>query len=302
MTARLPPTMPAEAVALSKRLHQDLAPQSDALSKTQTSDSDSGVWSNTARGPTIKKSAFLTNALIDFDEKAKVFAVQGFGRVRPPRPQWNGLTGARKANPLPVRDWTPLGPLASDSRVTYDIRQDWGVLVWAPLVMLGLVQSLRLGRQQNLSDEPPTAAALVLWVAVTWVVVTLYLPMAGGSLLHAAAKCERPAGRGRTVDDLGSGGRPVQNRRREDLTGDGSFLAARRLMVFVIVLASDAFFWHTRAECRQPPDAHVCDRRSWNCRASLITTVRPATKRGSRVSITPTSYPAIRCLRRRLLA
>jgi hypothetical protein len=46
------------------------------------------------------------------------------------------------------------------------------------LVLLGVVYSLRLGRHQYFAGEPPTALALVLWAAITWLVVTMYLPMA----------------------------------------------------------------------------------------------------------------------------
>ena len=54
----------------------------------------------------------------------------------------------------------------------------WGLIVWAPLVLIGLVQSFRLGRRQLRAGEAPTAVALILWAAITWVVVTIYLPMA----------------------------------------------------------------------------------------------------------------------------
>ena len=60
----------------------------------------------------------------------------------------------------------------------YEVRQDWGLIAWGPLVLIGLVQSFRLGCRQLRAGEAPTGIALVLWGAITWVVVTIYLPMA----------------------------------------------------------------------------------------------------------------------------
>ncbi len=71
-----------------------------------------------------------------------------------------------------------LGPRNPIRECAYDLRQDLGSIVWAPLVLIGLVQSLRLGRRQLHAGEAPTGIALMLWVAITWVVVTIYLPMA----------------------------------------------------------------------------------------------------------------------------
>ncbi len=93
-------------------------------------------------------------------------------------PSGSDLPAGKKAKESQPHDWAPFGPIASDSRVRYDLRQDWGLIVWAPLVLIGLVQSFRLGRRQFRAGEAPTAAALILWAAITWVVVTVYLPMA----------------------------------------------------------------------------------------------------------------------------
>ena len=69
-------------------------------------------------------------------EKTEVFAVQGFGRF--------GL----------------LGPSQSDSTVRFDRRQDWGAILWAPLVFYGLVTSIRLGVA---STEPASRRPRSLW-------------------------------------------------------------------------------------------------------------------------------------------
>jgi len=94
------------------------------------------------------------NALFTLPEKTKVVLVQGLGR------------------------FGPLGPSKSDSTVRFDDRQDRGIFVWAPLLVYGLVESIRLARRQFRSGRPPTAAALVLWAGLAWIVVTAYLPMA----------------------------------------------------------------------------------------------------------------------------
>jgi len=94
------------------------------------------------------------NALFTLAEKTKVVVVQGFGR------------------------FGPFGPSESDSTIRFDSRQDWGMILSMPLVLLGLIESLRLGRSQLRAGQPPTAIALVIWTALAWTVVTVYLPMA----------------------------------------------------------------------------------------------------------------------------
>ena len=54
--------------------------------------------------------------------RPKVIVVQGFGRF--------GL----------------FGPSESDSTVRFDLRQDWGVILWLPLVLSVSSRSVRLGR------------------------------------------------------------------------------------------------------------------------------------------------------------
>jgi 4-amino-4-deoxy-L-arabinose transferase-like glycosyltransferase len=101
-----------------------------------------------------QKTNFPHNALRDPLERAKVVLVQGFGR------------------------FGPFGPRGSDSTERYDLRQDWGAILWLPLVLLGLFQAVRLGLEQLREGRPPFALAIVLWAACAWTVVTLYLPMA----------------------------------------------------------------------------------------------------------------------------
>ncbi len=131
-----------------------------------------------------QKSAFPNDALHTLPEKTEVLLIQGFGR------------------------FGPLGPFESDSTVRFSGRQDWGVLVWLPLVMIGVIETIRLWRDQLRSGRPPTAGALLLWAALAWIVVTYYLPMAwdryllpiqsGNALLAAvgaSALWDRLAGR-----------------------------------------------------------------------------------------------------------
>jgi 4-amino-4-deoxy-L-arabinose transferase-like glycosyltransferase len=106
---------------------------------------------NSSRG---QQSGFRHNALTTLAERLPVFAVQGFGR------------------------FGPFGPAESDSTARFEPRQDWGLVLWWPLVIIGAVQTYRLGRQQILGGLPPTAFGLLIWAAVAWAVVAAYLPMA----------------------------------------------------------------------------------------------------------------------------
>jgi 4-amino-4-deoxy-L-arabinose transferase-like glycosyltransferase len=101
-----------------------------------------------------QKQRMPHNALRSLGEKVKVFVVQGFGR------------------------FGPLGPRTSASEVRYDPRQDVGMIFWIPCVVLGWIEAIRLGRWQRRSALPPTALALVVWAALAWLVVIVYLPMA----------------------------------------------------------------------------------------------------------------------------
>ena len=71
-----------------------------------------------------KQMSNSTDALRSTVDKVKVFAVQGFGR------------------------FGPFGPAKSNSEVRYDLGQDWGAVFWWPLVLFGVFQTIRLGRDQ----------------------------------------------------------------------------------------------------------------------------------------------------------
>jgi 4-amino-4-deoxy-L-arabinose transferase-like glycosyltransferase len=102
----------------------------------------------------LHQEVFSQNALFTVTERARVLAVQGFGR------------------------FGPLGPRTSDASRRYDLSQDWGVFLWLPLVATGLGWSIRLGSQQLQIAQPPAGWALALWACLAIAVVTAYLPLA----------------------------------------------------------------------------------------------------------------------------
>ena len=162
---------------------------------------------------------FPHNALNDLGEKAKVFAVQGFGR------------------------FGPFGPSESDSTVRFRSPPRLGS---DRLVALGRCSAWSSRSGWVDSNSAPARrrrrVALALWAAVTWVVVTLYLPMAWdryllptqsvNALLAALAISSIYD---RLVDRSSRRGRGLRMRGFR-----------RRSGVFVILLASYAFFWHSR--------------------------------------------------------
>jgi hypothetical protein len=158
-----------------------------------------------------QKVSFPDDALYTARDKSEVFVVQGFGRF--------GL----------------LGPSQSDSTVRFDRRQDWGSILWGPLVFFGLIKSIRLGVGQFRAGRPPTALALVVWTIVAWAVVAVYIPMAwdryllpiqsANALLAAVA-----------VSSLWA---PLAAPAR-------AILGRPATWVFVILIGSYAFFWHSR--------------------------------------------------------
>jgi 4-amino-4-deoxy-L-arabinose transferase-like glycosyltransferase len=97
---------------------------------------------------------FSHNAIQTGAERALVVAVQGLGR------------------------FGPLGPRKSDSTRRYDLAQDWGAILWLPLVLAGLVRAIWLGKKQDSVGEAPTAWALVIWFVIAVAVVAAYLPLA----------------------------------------------------------------------------------------------------------------------------
>ena len=74
---------------------------------------------------------FQHNALHSLADRAAVVLVQGFGR------------------------FGPLGPRKSDSTRRYDVHQDWGALLWVPLVLTGAATAVRLGNQQRRQSQAP---------------------------------------------------------------------------------------------------------------------------------------------------
>ncbi len=72
----------------------------------------------------------------------------------------------------------PLGPRKSVSTLRYDLHQDWGALLWLPVVLAGVLTAIRLGALQQRLSQPPLGWALVVWSALSLLVVTAYLPMA----------------------------------------------------------------------------------------------------------------------------
>lgn len=101
-----------------------------------------------------QKDLFPHNALSTPLDKLAVVGVQGFGR------------------------FGPCGPHSSNSRIRYELAQDWGALLWLPIVVAGAVVFLLRGREQLAAGEPPAAWALLVQAGVALVVVTAYLPLA----------------------------------------------------------------------------------------------------------------------------
>jgi 4-amino-4-deoxy-L-arabinose transferase-like glycosyltransferase len=102
----------------------------------------------------VQQNKFPDDALHTLADRCEVVAVQGFGRFGPFGPSW------------------------SDSRVRFDLDQDRGAILWAAVVLFGLIESMALGQGQSRAGVPPTGIALLSWAALAWLVVTVYLPMA----------------------------------------------------------------------------------------------------------------------------
>ena len=148
----------------------------------------------------------------------------------------------------------------------------------------------RLGRDSSATGTPPTAFALLVWAARELGRRRRLSADGVGPISPADPGTERVAGRGRGLGALGSIGPEG---------GDGvRRIDPPALWVFLILLGSYAFFWHSR---------------DWNTASRLMLTYamvdrgtvaitgwssRPATRPGSAASIIPTSCPAIPCWRR----
>ncbi len=162
-----------------------------------------------------QKLTFPHNALNDPLEKAKVFVVQGFGR------------------------FGPLGPSESDSVKRYDWKQDRGAFVWMPLVLVGGWFAMKLGLRQLSLREYPTGLAVLAYAAVAWGVVAYYLPMAWDRYLlpiQAPAALLAALGASSIWDRLGLM-RRLESARPITRASAG---------VFLILLGSYTFFWHSR--------------------------------------------------------
>lgn len=99
-------------------------------------------------------SQFPRDALPTLASKAAALAVQGFGR------------------------FGPFGPAHSDSRVRFDPHQDWGAVVWLPLVVAGFLATLGRGKSQLRSGAVPRAWALSIQFVISLATVGLFLPLA----------------------------------------------------------------------------------------------------------------------------
>jgi 4-amino-4-deoxy-L-arabinose transferase-like glycosyltransferase len=106
-----------------------------------------------------QRKRFVHNALESPLEKIKVVAVQGFGRF----------------GPFGKRGWSSE---EKTSERRYDWEQDWGALIWGPLVVAGFLAACLRGLRQFRSNEVPTCWAIAAWAIVAFGVVTAYIPLA----------------------------------------------------------------------------------------------------------------------------
>ncbi len=199
--------------------------------------------------------------------RVKVFGVQGFGR------------------------FSPFGPAKSNSEIRYDLSQDWGAVFWWPLVLFGVVQSIRLGRDQLRSGVPPTAIALLIWAAVAWVVVAVYLPMAWDRYM---LPIQAPNA---LLAAVGVSG--LWDRLKEPIGGG----LEADLRPGALGVSSSC--WGAMPSSGTPatgtPPAGSCSPTRWSTAARSRSpgwTSRPKTRPSSRVGSTPTSSPAIPSWRR----
>jgi len=102
----------------------------------------------------VAKAAFPRDALTTPTAKLSVLFVQGFGR------------------------FGPLGPPHSDSTRRYDLRQDWGAILWLPLVVAGLFRCVHTGREKLASGQFPDSWAVAVLFLVCMLTVGTFLPLA----------------------------------------------------------------------------------------------------------------------------
>ena len=178
MTAQPTGDLPAELQVVPKQLRPNLPAELRAMSKLDLGQRFRKLVEQRLEVSNGQKMRFPMTPSTNWAKRLKYSSFKGSVVSDCSAPADQTCRQGKDAKKPQPRDWAPFGPLASDSRVRYDVRQDWGLVLWAPLVLTGLVQSFRLGRQQFRAGEPPTAIALILWTATTWLVVTIYLPMA----------------------------------------------------------------------------------------------------------------------------
>ncbi len=111
------------------------------------------VIDHRAKVASSSASGFI-EATPTFDRKAGAFFVQGFGR------------------------FGPMGPSASNSRIRYDPRQDWGAVVWLPIVLAGFGWCAFGGRLQARDGRAPSLWCVGVHAFLAWVVVITFLPLA----------------------------------------------------------------------------------------------------------------------------
>ena len=100
------------------------------------------------------QDTFPNDATRTVSEKAAVVAVQGFGR------------------------FGPFGPAHGDSTRRFDLKQDWGAIVWWPIVAFGTAVAFARGAASRRAGRPPTAWCILVYAAVAFVAVTLFIPLA----------------------------------------------------------------------------------------------------------------------------
>ena len=97
---------------------------------------------------------FPKDALMSLPEKLSALAIQGYGR------------------------FGPFGPRRSDSTKRYDAAQDWGAVIWLPLVIAGFLRFTCFGSTRKSKAAPSLGWTVPLAYLVTLATVGLFLPLA----------------------------------------------------------------------------------------------------------------------------
>ena len=113
------------------------------------------VYDHRATISALAMKSFPHNALPTLADRVAAVAVQGFGR------------------------FGPLGPRGrTDSTIRFDWQQDWGALVWLPLVGAGSIILGWQGRRQARAGLPPLVWLALTYLTVVVAVVTPFIPLA----------------------------------------------------------------------------------------------------------------------------